>query len=95
MEKSLNKKNMSFVPFAHPLTGTNCQILHVFFNKVYLEEPYFCSVWDRSAENCFEDPDHILSSDGVEHVFLRQFLRVQHAGMILRVQHPLALNKGY
>ena len=82
MEKSLNKKNMSFVPFAHPLTGTNCQILHVFFNKVYLEEPYFCSVWDRSAENCFEDPDHILSSDGVEHVFLRQFLRVQHAGMI-------------
>ena len=53
-----------------------------FFNKVYLDEPYFCSVWDRSAENCFEDPDHILSSDGVEHVFLRQFLRVQHAGMI-------------
>ena len=36
-----------------------------------------------------------IFGDGVEHVFLRQFLRVQHAGMILRVQHPLALNKGY
>ena len=48
----------------------------MFFNKVYLEEPYFCRVWDRSAENCFEDPDHILSSDGVEHVFLRPFCGV-------------------
>ena len=48
----------------------------MFFNKVYLDEPYFCSVWDRSAENCVEDPDHILSSDGVEHVFLRPFCGV-------------------
>ena len=36
-----------------------------------------------------------IFGDAVEHVFLRPFLRVQHAGMILRVQRPLALNKAY